>query len=318
MTSILAANALTTYERAKERLNATGSQIVDGTDQASVEALVNAVSTAAENYCARRFAYVAGDVMRDRVPDGGLLLLERAPVHSIASIVIDGSTVSASDYEIEDADRGRVWSDGGWGGLAYEEPAGIIETVPGSGRLALVATYTAGYVTPPQAAASPTGGATLSTRTGSGAGTVTGTAGADATGTLETYASPDGDTYEIGARWNGGSYAVVLGAEVGDSIDLASLDVALSGLTWTFTTAALVAGLNESWTIVPSVAAPTRTLPWDLEEAVLDSVAACWRVRNAGNAQDASSERNSAIGRGVGGLLTDRAMDVLAAYRRLT
>ena len=51
MTSILSTSALTTYERAKARLNVSGTQIVDATDQESVEALINAVSDAVANYC---------------------------------------------------------------------------------------------------------------------------------------------------------------------------------------------------------------------------------------------------------------------------
>lgn len=321
MTSILSTSALTTYERAKARLNATGAQLVDLTDQESVEALVNAVSDAAANYCGRGLAKLART--EPYAPPRGCRLPLNAPIiASVSAVTLDGQPIT--DYAIEDATQGWLWRDGGWCGETYEAAAyGSVTgaTIPGTAQRVLSVTYLAGYVTPPQAAASPTGGASLGTRTGSGAGTVTGTAGSSATGTLAIYCEPDGENANGTIQWSGVlgySWSGVPWSTLEDGIDLGSVSTELLGLTWTLTTQPGVAPLEESWTIVPTVAAPTRTLPWDVEEAVLDSVAAAWRVRNAGNAQDASSERNSAIGRGIGGLLTDRAMDMLAAYRRLT
>lgn len=315
MTSILAANALTTYSEAKARLSAIGVAIVDGTDQVAVERLVNAVSDAVEGYCGRSFAYVAGDTSRQRVPDGTRLWLPRCPVASVTSIAIDGATVAAADYELEDADTGTVYAEGGWGGASYEDPVPIGETLPGTGPRSLVATYSGGYVTPSQGAASPTGGATLSTRTGSGAGTVTGTAGADATGTLAVYVEPDGENTNGTIQWNG-----VLGYSWSGvptpEVDLGSVSTDLLGLTWSIATAPGVAPLEESWSVVPTVAAPTRTLPYDLEEAVLVAVAVLWRQRAGGWASDVMPEQNAVIGRGTGGLLPDSVLPWLARYRR--
>jgi hypothetical protein len=240
-------------------------------------------------------------------------------VLAVASIAIDGTAVAAADYAIEDAGRGRIWADGGWGGRSYEDATGIHETIPNSGPLALVATYTGGFVTAPQEAASATGGATLDTRTGSGAGAVTGTAGALATGTLVVDVDPGGSPYDLSLTWNGGTpyaKASVSAATLQAGVDLATVDSDLAGLTWTMTSVVGLTTLQESWDIVPASPA-SRTLPWDIEEAVLESVAASWRLRNAGNAGDGATERNSAIGRGMGGLLTDRAMDMLAPYRRI-
>lgn len=319
MTSIISTSALTTYERAKARLNVSGVQIVDATDQESVEALVNAVSDAAANYCGSGLAKLT----RTEVyapPRGRRLILGAPIIASVSAVTLDGQAVT--DYVVEDAAQGWLWRDGGWRGETFELAAyGSVSgaTIPGTAQRVLSVTYLAGYVTPSQAAASPTGGATLSTREGSGAGSVTGTAGA--TGTLTVACEPGMvGGYDVSLTWGGGA-PLELDAQDAETLttglDLGSLDVALLGLTWGMTTAPLASPLAESWAIVPTVAAPTRTLPWDVEEAVLDSVAAAWRVRNAGNAQDASSERNTSIGRGVGGLLTDRALDVLAAYRRL-
>ena len=316
--SSLATTALTTYAAAKARLNVSGSAIVDADHQNEVERLINAVSAAAENYCGRPLAYISGHVQRERVPDGQLLILDLRPVHSITSISIDGTAVAAADYAIEDAERGRIWADGGWGGRSYEDATGINETIPNSGPLALVATYTGGYVTAPQEAASATGGATLDTRTGTGAGAVTGTAGAGATGTLVVDVDPGVNPYDLTLTWDGGTPYVahdVSAATLQAGIDLATVDSALAGLTWTMTSVVGLTALAESWDIVPASPA-SRTLPWDIEEAVLECVAASWRLRQAGYAGDGATEKNTAIGRGVGGLLTDRAMDVLAAYRR--
>lgn len=321
MTSILSTSALTTYERAKARLNAAQAQIADGTDQESVESLVNAVSDAVASYCGRGLAKLT----RTEVyapPRGCRLVLDAPIIASVSAVTLDGQAIT--DYVVEDAAQGWLWRDGGWCGETYESAAyGSVTgaTIPGTAQRVLSVTYLAGYVTPPQAAASPTGGASLSTRTGSGAGTVTGAAGSSATGTLLVEVEPD--DYNVSVTWTpavgtASTLSDVMTAEQLEAgVALGSVSVDLLGLAWTPDPLPAVASLTESWAIAPSVAAPTRTLPWDVEEAVLDSVAACWRVRNAGNAQDSSSERNSAIGSGVGGLLTDRAMDVLAAYRRL-
>lgn len=68
----------------------------------------------------------------------------------------------------------------------------------------------------------------------------------------------------------------------------------------------------------PIVVAVPRTLPWDLEEAIIVSVAVLWRARLAGYATDSGlgGDRNVGIGRGLGGLLPDAVLPVLDGYRR--
>lgn len=320
MTSILAATALTTYAAAKSRLNTVGEQVVDADHQNDVERLINAVSDAACLYCGFGIAY-ASRAEKYAPPRGPRLHLDSSPLVAVSALTLGGATVS--DYVIEDAWRGTLWRNGGWDGAVHElrtSPHGVSQsTLPGSAQRVLAVTYTGGYVTAPQEAASATGGATLGTRTGTGAGSVTGTAGALATGTLVVDVDPGGSPYDITLTWNGGAAYVVhdiAAATLAAGIDLATVDSDLAGLTWATTSTVGLVTLAESWDIVPASPA-SRTLPWDIEEAVLESVAASWRLRNAGFAADGATEKNTAIGRGVGGLLTDRSCDMLAPYRRM-
>ena len=66
----------------------------------------------------------------------------------------------------------------------------------------------------------------------------------------------------------------------------------------------------------PVVEAVLRTLPWDLEEAVIVAVSILWKWRLGGYANDVLPDRNTAIGRGMGGILPDVVLPMLDTYRR--
>jgi hypothetical protein len=323
MASILASNALTTYAAAKARINSVGAQLVDADHQAEVERIINALSQAVEHYCDRPLC-LASRVELHSPPRGERLILDCAPVASVTSVLLDGTAVE--DSEIEDAARGYLSRSGGWSGQAFESAAPgavsvTLATVPRSAPRVLSVTYSAGYVSPTQAAADPTGGASLATRTGTGACVVAGTAGVGASGTLALTLTKTSETWGLSAAWKGGTPLVLAGItplELEAGIDLASLDSALLGLTLTCASVPSdVSPCSESWAVVPSVQPPTRTLPWDIEEAVLVAVAMLWRMRLGGYAADVLPERNEAIGRGSAGMLPDVVLPWLAPYRRV-
>ena len=228
VTSILASSALTTYAAAKSRINAQGgggAQIVDDTHQNEVERLINAVSDAVVKYCGREFRKVSR-VERHAPPDGERLVLDVTPVASTPAPTATIDSVAAT-VEIEDANRGYLRCDAGWGGEDYKDThagAVTLSTKPGSAERVVLVTYTGGYVTPSDEVAASAG--------------------------------------------------------------------------------------------PPVVEAVLRTLPWDLEEAVIVAVSILWKWRLGGYANDVLPDRNTAIGRGMGGILPDVVLPMLDTYRR--
>lgn len=81
------------------------------------------------------------------------LVLGLTPVLDVTSVVIDGVTLSADDYELEDADAGLLYRLACWpwtgvyrGGLPPQ-----LDRDAGSERAVIVVTYEGGWVTPAQA-----------------------------------------------------------------------------------------------------------------------------------------------------------------------
>ncbi len=145
----LAANALTTLATVLDELSLTTD---GGVVDARLERYINAASDLIERYCGRTFQ--REDAIAELVaPKGGaFLLLERTPVLSIASIMDDGTTIDAAEYELRDADVGNVYRAAGWPSTARSRGGLTSSPVPGSEERTLTVTYSAGYVTPAQAA----------------------------------------------------------------------------------------------------------------------------------------------------------------------
>lgn len=81
----------------------------------------------------------------------GRLIVERRPVDSISKIEIDGDEVDASDYEIEDADKGYIRKK--TGASSFESTATGRRRVEGYQRgleIIVDVTYDGGYATPVQ------------------------------------------------------------------------------------------------------------------------------------------------------------------------
>jgi hypothetical protein len=147
----LASNALTTFSAVKGLVSN-----VQDTDQAAVERLINIYSQTIESYCNRRFAKTVATNERYARPVTRQLVLKRRPLISIEAISVGTSTLEATNYYIEDADAGvvRLKTEPGSVNLLAVGSAAL-DTVPGSGELDVLVSYTAGYVLPKDEAAGP-------------------------------------------------------------------------------------------------------------------------------------------------------------------
>lgn len=150
--------ALTTYEIAKATLG-----LPNDDDQAAVERTINAVGRAMSRIAGRIFHRSSSIVEYQAGWGTNQLILDRAPIVSIASIVdvaIDDTTVFTYDsaaYFIHNED-GIVYRPDAWPWSA-EEVFGIREQpLPGSERRRIKVTYSAGWITGYQASATYPGG----------------------------------------------------------------------------------------------------------------------------------------------------------------
>lgn len=131
VTAAAASKDMTLLATVKTELGITGS-----TDDAWLALVIQEESAAAVAYCGREFAReTVAESFRlegeDRSVSG--LYLSRVPVAAIASVVEDGVTLTAADYELAAAD-GRLYRLDGAGARSTWAKAKI------------VVTYTGGYV----------------------------------------------------------------------------------------------------------------------------------------------------------------------------
>lgn len=126
-----------------------------GSATALLERLINGASEAIERFCGRHFEYEANISEKVAGYGGVRLVVSRTPVVSIASIAYNGSTISSSEYSIEDADAGLIYRSTGWKWTAIRRPDITQDRLPGTEQKLFTVTYTGGYVTPQQAADNP-------------------------------------------------------------------------------------------------------------------------------------------------------------------
>lgn len=93
----LAPNALTTLEAVKAYMGIPLEQV---NDDDTLENLINACSTAIEDYCKRKFLEQTFDEEYDGTGKN-YLLLEQFPVKSISSITVEDITLDASEYKVK-------------------------------------------------------------------------------------------------------------------------------------------------------------------------------------------------------------------------
>lgn len=82
------------------------------------------------------------------------LVLGLCPVLDVTSVTIDGSTISADSYELEDAEAGLLYRSARWPWTGYTRGGLPPQTDrdAGSEEACITVTYEGGYVTPAQAA----------------------------------------------------------------------------------------------------------------------------------------------------------------------
>lgn len=114
----------------------------------SLERRILAASELIESWCGRSFRYAAGFVERVKGEGWPSITLSKTPIISIASIVVDGSTIPSDAYSITDVDRGRVYRPDGWAWTASLLASASPERVTGTEEAAFVVTYTGGFVLP--------------------------------------------------------------------------------------------------------------------------------------------------------------------------
>jgi len=141
----LATNALTTVATVNSDLGISG-------EDTYIERLINVASDFVERYCGR--AFWRDTAIVEQVPGFGWshLIVARAPINSITSIVRDGSTIPAADYESlgEDAAGGLIYRQGGWAWDAMRANDISNTPVAGTERRLHVVTYDGGWYTPKQ------------------------------------------------------------------------------------------------------------------------------------------------------------------------
>jgi len=136
---------LTTLRRLKLEL---GLAQAGTTGDELLTALIDEATDAIETFCGRSFARA---VVTESIPGTGRtrLMVSRTPVVAVSSIVRDTSTVSSSEYSIENANAGFIYREDGWYYTVTEQSADLVERVmPSLPILDYDVTYTGGYLLP--------------------------------------------------------------------------------------------------------------------------------------------------------------------------
>jgi hypothetical protein len=314
----LESNALTTLETVKADLGITVSTYDD-----RLRRLINAVSDHFENIAGRIFYRDTAIV--EAVPGYGYthLRVKRAPLNSVTSIVYDSSTtVDSGDYSILDAEAGIIEKVNGWSWTAHSVRDVSYGPLPGTERPLYAVTYDGGWYTPEQSKAR-------------GTITFTGLPGADETlvinlTTITAKASgATTDQFNIGtdarttcdnlvAAINAGSESGNVQAwRVGLTVIVEWLEPGTDGNSVVFTETLSNATIDGSGTLGGTQAGVARGLPWDLEDAAVETVRATYK----GKSRDphVTSEKLLTWGASYGSLyVPDTAMAVVNGYRRLT
>ena len=87
-------------------------EITDATQQALLENIIEEATAMVNTYCRRTFHLETGIIEKHLGNNLHNIMLNKMPIVSIASITYDGSTISASDYEIWDAGAAIVFKPG--------------------------------------------------------------------------------------------------------------------------------------------------------------------------------------------------------------
>lgn len=123
--------------------------ITVSTFDTTLERMIEAISQQIANYCRRTLHYTrTADESEDLAGfNESNLTVSRAPIVSITSITLDGSTIDSDAYEISDADAGLIYREDGWVWTASFIITTAPERYPGSEDKDYTVAYRGGYVT---------------------------------------------------------------------------------------------------------------------------------------------------------------------------
>lgn len=287
---ILQPNALVNLATVKSELGLT-----DTTQDDVVTRLINVASDAIENWCGRKqfpfYRDATTEVTGVSVTWPARLQLSRVPVEfttpapAISTDLDPGpaQTVDATGYFLEDSARGWIYSRGRWRTTAIRRPDITQDFDPGTEEETVQIVYTGGYGTQLQLDASNAGA----------------WPGAAQTIASRVMIRPAAHTSQVWICTTGGQTGSVeptwptsptIGATVTDN-----------GVVWAYSG------------IVPYA---VRTLPSDIEQACIDTVAMFYRRRG----QDMDVRAESLLGASVTyvsrGKLPQSAIDLLTPYRQ--
>ncbi len=119
---------LTTKEAVQELLGLAG-----GTDDVLIDNLIDRVSASIVTYCGRGFAQQTYTETLTSLVDYNLVV-ENTPLVSVSLITLDGDTVPAADYTLQDPKPGFIFNRNFWSWTGAEQLYSV--------------TYIAGYVLP--------------------------------------------------------------------------------------------------------------------------------------------------------------------------
>lgn len=143
---VLVANALTTVDTVKSYLKIDPSFTVD---DSRIEMLINACSSAIENFCRRTFNTT---LYTDEEYDGNntrYINLENYPVSSISQVTVNGVVISSDQYKVK-SKTGVLARVGPYPNTFTGLSMSRFNTVWNRGDANILVTYTAGYdVIPP-------------------------------------------------------------------------------------------------------------------------------------------------------------------------
>lgn len=143
---VLVANALTTVDTVKSYLKIDPSFTVD---DSRIEMLINACSSAIENFCRRTFNTT---LYTDEEYDGNntrYINLENYPVSSISQVTVNGVVISSDQYKVK-SKTGVLARIGPYPNTFTGLSMSRFNTVWNRGDANILVTYTAGYdVIPP-------------------------------------------------------------------------------------------------------------------------------------------------------------------------
>lgn len=135
--------AYTTLERAAKELDITTPDDLDRLADMLLEA-----KSMTDAFCNRTFEYQEDITERVRGYGDGFLIVQQTPITEITSITKAGSLIDASNYEIDDADAGIIYSSTGFAANDIVLEGLVNRVLPNSQEADIDIVYSGGYVLP--------------------------------------------------------------------------------------------------------------------------------------------------------------------------